>query len=407
MLEKHGSMVGRAALAVLLALFAGRAAAQVEFPFVRGDLNGDGQVTLADASHYFAYRFLGAPPPGCSDAADVNDDGSLDTRGIADGQFLLDWLFRTALPAPLPAPFPARGADPTPDALSCAEESARNPPGRTPGYGMDWEAPAAIGSRARDVELFLLATTAAATESASIAYRVRRDVVTNLRVDLERTIVPARLAERLAASALFRWLVLPSADPEYDLLVAGMLFLVETSTGYEQAAFPATAGSLGGARLFRVLADVRAGAPLGPAEVLTPALPEDFIRAGSFLHGIQNEFGGAPQGLPGGNFPIAGPLNVQIIHDGEEFLRGDANSDGKIDISDPLMTLGFLFTGGAASSCPDAADANDDGTLNIADPTYTLGYLFLGTAAPPPPGALACGFDPTSDGLPPCVKGCP
>lgn len=37
------------------------------------------------------------------------------------------------------------------------------------------------------------------------------------------------------------------------------------------------------------------------------------------------------------------------------FLRGDANASGKVDLSDAVFTLNWLFLGGLAPSCPDAA----------------------------------------------------
>jgi hypothetical protein len=68
------------------------------------------------------------------------------------------------------------------------------------------------------------------------------------------------------------------------------------------------------------------------------------------------------------------------------FLRGDSNTDGTVDISDAINTLGYLFTGGGRVTCLDAADANDDGTLDISDAIFSLGFLFLGkpTTIPAP-----------------------
>jgi hypothetical protein len=86
---------------------------------------------------------------------------------------------------------------------------------------------------------------------------------------------------------------------------------------------------------------------------------------------------------------------------GAKFIRGDANADGNLDLSDGIAILSFLFTGGAAPVCPDAADVSDQGQINISSAIYLLGYLFTGGAAPPPPRG-ACGVDPTSDGLPDC-----
>ena len=65
---------------------------------------------------------------------------------------------------------------------------------------------------------------------------------------------------------------------------------------------------------------------------------------------------------------------------GVPFLRGDANGDGRCDISDPIFELDFLFRGGAAGNCEDAADSNDDGTVDISDAVTLLNHRFHGTA---------------------------
>lgn len=67
------------------------------------------------------------------------------------------------------------------------------------------------------------------------------------------------------------------------------------------------------------------------------------------------------------------------------FIRGDANGDGNVDLSDPIYTLSYLFSGGKAPKCFDAADSNDDGVIDLSDPIYTLSHLFRGDPAPPAP----------------------
>jgi len=89
-----------------------------------------------------------------------------------------------------------------------------------------------------------------------------------------------------------------------------------------------------------------------------------------------------------------------------QFRRGDANADGVADISDGIYVLGFLFLGGAAPLCDDAADTNDDGAVDLSDAPALFGFLFLGQAPPPSP-LESCGDDPTDDALsceafPPC-----
>lgn len=80
----------------------------------------------------------------------------------------------------------------------------------------------------------------------------------------------------------------------------------------------------------------------------------------------------------------------------QPFLRGDADGDGVVDITDPIVTLGYLFLGAGALPCDDAADANDDGKIDVSDPVSTLNFLFLGAGPLPEPSAEK-GQDPTSD----------
>ncbi len=79
------------------------------------------------------------------------------------------------------------------------------------------------------------------------------------------------------------------------------------------------------------------------------------------------------------------------------FRRGDANLDGRVDMTDSLVTLRALFLGHGPLPCEDAADSNDDGLLDTSDPITTLVYLFLGGGPLPLPGAEECGLDPGGD----------
>jgi hypothetical protein len=83
------------------------------------------------------------------------------------------------------------------------------------------------------------------------------------------------------------------------------------------------------------------------------------------------------------------------------FIRGDANGDGKVDLSDAVCTLSRLFLGtGSCQSvlCEDALDTNDDGKIDVSDPVYLLDFLFLGGPEPPAP-FLVPGKDLTDDAL--------
>jgi hypothetical protein len=80
-----------------------------------------------------------------------------------------------------------------------------------------------------------------------------------------------------------------------------------------------------------------------------------------------------------------------------DFIRGDVNRDQTVDIGDPVTLLNFLFLGGLAPPCMDAADSNDDGTIDLADSTATLTALFLGGTPLPEPSSP--GGDSTLDDL--------
>jgi len=99
---------------------------------------------------------------------------------------------------------------------------------------------------------------------------------------------------------------------------------------------------------------------------------------------------------------------LALLGPGNVFARGDANSDGSINVADVLFTLNYLFDGGETPGCLDAADANDSGTVNLSDALYLLRHVFdllEGSARASPFGV--CGTDPNTDDLscesyPPC-----
>ncbi|MBM3789545.1 MAG: DUF1565 domain-containing protein [Acidobacteria bacterium] len=78
------------------------------------------------------------------------------------------------------------------------------------------------------------------------------------------------------------------------------------------------------------------------------------------------------------------------------FIRGDANRDLRLDLSDPINILTYLFADSDTPACLDVYDVNDDGELDIGDPIGLLNYLFAGSSAPMAPFPFA-GKDPTPD----------
>jgi len=62
--------------------------------------------------------------------------------------------------------------------------------------------------------------------------------------------------------------------------------------------------------------------------------------------------------------------------------HGDANGDGKTDISDAVYLINYLFKERPAPEPLYAGDVNCDGEVTIADVVYLINYLLKG--GPPP-----------------------
>ena len=139
-----------------------------------------------------------------------------------------------------------------------------------------------------------------------------------------------------------------------------------------------------------------------PPNSPTLTVTQGYIRMHQ-LQGVSNDGPGGARDPNGGDAVI---LEIwEVLEDGGEpqFVRGDTNDDGAVNIADAIATLGFLFGGDATPTCQDASDTNDDGAVNIADAIATLGHLF-GGGGPLPAPFPSCGVDPApADALPACV----
>ena len=82
---------------------------------------------------------------------------------------------------------------------------------------------------------------------------------------------------------------------------------------------------------------------------------------------------------------------------GASFVRGDANADGDVDISDAVTILIYLFSTIITPPCPDACDTNDVEGINLTDAVYLLDFLFRAEGTAPPPPYPEPGPDPTND----------
>ncbi|MCZ6794731.1 MAG: thrombospondin type 3 repeat-containing protein [Planctomycetota bacterium] len=93
---------------------------------------------------------------------------------------------------------------------------------------------------------------------------------------------------------------------------------------------------------------------------------------------------------------------------GPRFVRGDADANGSINLTDGIVILNFLFLGAGAPGCLDAADTDDDGGVRptLTDAVIVFSWLFSGGTAPRAPtpdaptyAADRCATDPTDDGM--------
>lgn len=82
----------------------------------------------------------------------------------------------------------------------------------------------------------------------------------------------------------------------------------------------------------------------------------------------------------------------------KQFIRGDDDGDGELNISDPILSLCAQFGSGCELPCLDASDVDDDGEITISDPIRNLCLQFADCDMPPLPFP-GCGPDPSPDEL--------
>ena len=77
---------------------------------------------------------------------------------------------------------------------------------------------------------------------------------------------------------------------------------------------------------------------------------------------------------------------VDLSSTSVSFHRGDSDNNGRLELTDAIRILGYLFLGSIAPTCLDAADADGNNGLELTDAIRILNYLFIGGAAPVSPG---------------------
>ena len=68
-----------------------------------------------------------------------------------------------------------------------------------------------------------------------------------------------------------------------------------------------------------------------------------------------------------------------------DFIRGDANGDGVVSISDAQSIDAFIFRDTVALPCMNAADVDDNGFIQLTDGVRILNFLFRNGVEPMAP----------------------
>jgi hypothetical protein len=347
--------------------------------FVRGELNnlnGRNVVDFNDAVDILAYLFLGVSVPPCLDAADVNDNGIVE---LSDYTYLVNFLANGGPPPP--APFPDPGVDPTPGVISVpAERDSRFRFSIGSGMGV----PSNTGIH--------------------IPVRMSNEVgVTGLQVVLEYNTRDAECPDLLIQEIRTEEQTLLSGESADYIIAefdnrAGMAYIASLKDFATPFWF-----HTGSDPNFRAGTDQLVGTiVLGISRCADQGFsPITFVDGRPLPNNRQPQVALPPMH----NLVMLGDSAVRPLLDHEGagvdirrgFIRGDANKDDGVDISDSVFILNYLFQNGREPPCLDAADANNDTRIDISDAIWMLNYLFHGGPQPSEPFPQA-GVDPSDDG---------
>lgn len=349
--------------------------------FLRGDANLDGIFSLADVFSILRFNFLGGPME-CLDAADVDDSGQIDQT---DALFLFDAIFnRRRTP---PEPFLTLGSDRSHDALDCERGLTPGPNSEPEALGLGAASPCNDPAAGADLEFIhtlarvfvypgqesvripiFFTSVAGEVEGFTLSFYAPPDQVELGSVSFRDTLLdPIRLTGRgwvndfvaLRPSGYLASTVVLSSMPPFRTLPS--------------LPYP---GQVVAYLELSVRPDVAVGSEI-PLEFRDT--PDD--EGG--LPPIRNEL--SREGLSRRHRACG--LILEVAPEEQVFLRGDADRDWQVDVSDAVSIVATLFglAPGRAALCLDAADVDDDGRLRVTDALLLLNFLFRGGAAPAPP----------------------
>ncbi|NRA75702.1 MAG: tandem-95 repeat protein, partial [Planctomycetes bacterium] len=124
---------------------------------------------------------------------------------------------------------------------------------------------------------------------------------------------------------------------------------------------------------------------------LTYSADDNFVGNDTMIYVVQDGHGGSATATIVVTVTASASSAMAVI-------RGDANIDGQLDVSDAVETVLYLFDSDPVA-CLLALDSNDDELVDLGDIIFSLNNLFSTGADPAAPYPF-CGTDPTPGSLP-------
>jgi hypothetical protein len=340
--------------------------ASAQCTFARGDINNSGVVDLNDGVDILGYLFIGGVVNQlpCYDAADINDNGLVE---LSDYVYMAHWFFGSG-PQP-PAPYPTPGTDPTPGTTVPTAPDSR----------FTFKIGEAFGFASNTgLKIPLTVSNSVPIHGFQMVFRYDGTLI---RID-------EMLPDETALKEVNAEYIIHQAFNRPGPSLGGYSCLVDFATPIDFRTLPAGTDQLVGNIVVSVslIAD--------PGETIL-----------KFVDGVTFPADGPPEKLaPIHNLVV---VDTQVFRpnlvDGKvtirkAFIRGDSNQDKRVDIADVIYVLNYVFLGGSAPKCIDAADSNNDSRLDISDSIFFLDYLFKGGPQPSSPFPIP-GVDPDHDTL--------
>ena len=136
----------------------------------------------------------------------------------------------------------------------------------------------------------------------------------------------------------------------------------------------------------------------GSADSAMVSFTGDLSTAGRELVPVEAVVGSGAETPDSSSTKVVNLLPVPIVS-GPLFIRGDANRDARVDISDGIWILATLF-GGRVTECMPAADSNGSGNVDVTDAMHIFNWRLqpepvpAGLHSAPSAPFPNCGTDP-------------